>query len=173
MNCLQNLTSRVAGLDSNETTMRSIGLGTALLGGIGYSFNAIRTQFTNPNTTNDGNTGVINRFKNFINPQMKLSEEKDYAGNINPIRNVVKEEPITNNNKTQVIRNENTINKSGLASGAYKVAKGFVGIGSQMVEGDFGKNGKNTNTKSKFIGENFRNNKRIPKPVGGNNEEKK
>ena len=166
----------MAGLDSNETTMRSIGLGTALLGGIGYSFNAIRTQFTNPNTTNVGNTGIINRFKNFINPQMNLSEEKDYAGNINPIRNVVKDETITNNNKTQVTRNENTINnhisKSSLANGAYKAAKGFVGIGLQMVEGDFGKNGNSTNTKSKFIGEKYRNNK-IPKTVGGNNEGKK
>ena len=161
MNCLQNLTSRIAGLDSNEATMRGVGLGAAFGTGIGYSINAIKTQFTNPNSSNSegGSSGFMGRVKNFISPQMNLSAEKDYNGNNNPIRNVVDSKNITNTNSTtntstnrnQVVSNvsNNNINNSSkamrFASGAYQATKGYLKLGANMAEGNF-----NTNKPNKY-----------------------
>ncbi len=38
MNCLQSLTSRIAGVNNNEITMKSMGMFGGLGGAIGYSF---------------------------------------------------------------------------------------------------------------------------------------
>ena len=158
MNCLQNLTSRIAGLDNNEATARGLGLGAAFGTGIGYSINAIKTQFTGTNGSNTegGTTGFMGRVKNFINPQMNLSAEKDYNGNNNPIRNVVDSNNITTNNttnssnKNQVVSNvsNNNINNSSkamrFADGAYKATKGYLKLGANMAEGNFSNNRPNS-----------------------------
>ncbi|MGN1271066.1 MAG: pilin [Clostridia bacterium] len=159
MNCLQNLTSRIAGLDNNEVALRGVGLGAAFGTGIGYSINAIKTQFTNSNSSNseDGNSGFMGRVKNFISPQMNLSAEKDYNGNNNPIRNVLDSKNITNTNSTtntntnrnEVVSNvsNNNINNSSksmrFASGAYQATKGYLKIGANMAEGNFNNNQPN------------------------------
>lgn len=159
INCLQNLTSRIAGLDSNEATARGIGLGATFGTGIGYSINAIKTQFTNPNSSNSEgrSSGFMGRVKNFISPQMNLSAEKDYNGNNNPIRNVVDSKNITNassttntnTNKNQAISNvsNNNINSSGKAmrfvNSAYQATKGYLKLGANMAEGNFNNNQPN------------------------------
>lgn len=159
MNCLQNLTSRIAGLDSNESSMRAIGLGSALGTGIGYSIGAIRNQFSNPNnTSSDNSTSFMGRVKNLINPQMNLSDETDYNGNVNPVRNVVKPSvPVVNNNTnstentsqivSKVVSNSNNNQsiKSKIATGAYQGAKAYLRVGAQMAEGDFTKNNRYQN----------------------------
>lgn len=152
MNCLQNLTSRIAGLDNNEMSMRGIGLGSTLGGAIGYSIGAIKNSFTNSNNSNTSNgTTFMGRVKNFINPQMNLSPETDYEGNSNPIRNVIEPKKIIN--KTETTNNQNPIipkvsndninsESKGMkvATGAYKATKAYLGLGARMVEGDFNKN---------------------------------
>lgn len=192
INCLQNLTSRIAGLDSNEATMRGIGLGTAFGTGIGYSINAIKTQFTNPNSSNSEgeNPGFMGRIKNFINPQMNLSAEKDYNGNINPIRNVIDSKNITNSNSTtntntnrnQVVSNvsNNNINNSSktmrFANGAYQATKGYLKLGANMAEGNFNNNRPNkysndVKNNSNIIAEQKLNNQLNSEKVSGANEE--
>lgn len=153
MNCLQNLTSRIAGLDNNEMSMRGLGLASAFGTGIGYSINAIKTQFTNHNTnTGSGNSTFFGRVKNFINPQMNLSAEKDYNGNINPIRNVVDTKNISN-----ITSNTNTMNRQTVSnipdttnnpSRIKKFAnatKSYLYLGANMAEGNFNQNNYNRN----------------------------
>lgn len=155
MNCLQNLTSRIAGLDNNEMALRFVGLGASFGTGIGYSINAIKTQFTNPNNSNSegGRTGFMGRVMNFISPQMNLSAQTDYNGNNNPIRNVVDSNNITSStntsNKNQVVSNisNNNINNSTkamrFADSAYRATKGYLKLGANMAEGNFSNNKHN------------------------------
>lgn len=162
MNCLQNLTSRIAGLDNNEVSMRGIGLANTFAGGIGYSIAAIRTQFTNNNTASheNSNTGFVGRVKNLINPQMNLSSETDYNGNSNPIRNVqtnktniIKTNNVDNlaTNRRNVISNteNNQIDNSSkgmkFAKGAYKATKSYLQLGANMAEGKFNKSNRYSN----------------------------
>ena len=192
MNCLQNLTSRIAGLDNNEVALRGVGLGATFGTGIGYSINAIKTQFTNSNSSNseDGNSGFMGRVKNFISPQMNLSAEKDYNGNNNPIRSVVDSKNITNTNpttNTNTNRNEvvsnvsnNNINNSSkamrFASGAYQATKGYLKIGANMAEGNFNNNQPNkysndVKTNSNIVAERNINEKINSEKVSDANEE--
>mgnify|MGYP004663791077 CR=1 FL=1 len=190
MNCLQNLTSRIAGLDSNEATARGIGLGVTFGTGIGYSINAIKTQFTNPNSSNfEGrSSGFMGIVKNFISPQMNLSAEKDYNGNNNPIRNVVDSNNITTNNttnasnKNQVVSNvsNNNINNSSkamrFATGAYQATKGYLKLGANMAEGNFNINkpnkySNNVKSNSTIVAERNINEQLTPEKVSDANEE--
>lgn len=190
MNCLQNLTSRIAGLDSNEATARGIGLGVTFGTGIGYSINAIKTQFTNPNSSNfEGrSSGFMGIVKNFISPQMNLSAEKDYNGNNNPIRNVVDSNNITTNNttnasnKNQVVSNvsNNNINNSSkamrFATGAYQATKGYLKLGANMAEGNFNNNkpnkySNNVKSNSTIVAERNINEQLTPEKVSDANEE--
>lgn len=154
LNCLQNLTSRIAGLDNNEVAMRGVGLGTALGTGIGYSISAIKTQFSNPNGLNNANgiSGFVGRIKNFVNPQISLTDETDYNGNINPIRNVIRTQHQTTNEKitksdsqTQIasrMTDNGSLKSVGsrIVNAAYQGSKTYLRVGAQMAEGDFSKN---------------------------------
>ena len=155
MNCLQNLTSRIAGLDNNEASMRAIGLGGVIGGSIGYSIGAIKTQFANKNTDN---SGFIGRVKNFVNPQRNISSETDYNGNANPIRNVVENKPSNNQNVSNVVNNStnSVINKATagkVGSTAFKATKSYLKVGMQMAEGNFNTNSfeKKRNNNNSFI----------------------
>ena len=98
-NCLQDLTSRIAGVDNEQMTGRVLGMGAMM----GFGLGAIKEQFNSPSpniktgNSNDGNAGggfkgFISRAKAVVNPSINLSAEKDYNGNINPIRNVIPNE---------------------------------------------------------------------------------
>ena len=98
-NCLQDLTSRIAGVDNEQMTGRVLGMGAMM----GFGLGAIKEQFNSPSSniktgnSNDGNTGggfkgCISRAKAVVNPGMNLSAEKDYNGNVNPIRDVIQNE---------------------------------------------------------------------------------
>ena len=52
-NCLQNLTSRIAGVDNEQMTGRVMGMGAML----GFGLGAIKEQFNTPTTSNNGNNG--------------------------------------------------------------------------------------------------------------------
>ena len=137
-NCLQNLTSRIAGLDNEQVTSRGIGLGAT----IGYGLSAIAQQFKTPQTNygqtntsdNDSNSsggGFFSRVKNVINPTMNLSPEKDYNGNTNPIRNVLPNEKI---NTAGSSKNSNVASKVGTAlKTTAKIGGAYLGIGATMA----------------------------------------
>ena len=160
MNCLQNLTSRIAGINNEQMTNRVIGMGAML----GFGLGAIKEQFNTPvsniqngnsnnnsNGSNGGMQGFISRAKSVISPSLNLSAEKDYEGNINPIRDVIPKEKVnsetpisTNNTNTQntIINNNrnvqtSTIGKIAKASGT--AVKTYLSVGAKMAEGNFDK----------------------------------
>ena len=172
-NCLNNLTSRIAGIDNNEVSSRALGMGTSF----GYSLGAIKSQFSNVNNliiegTNDSNVnpfkGIISKVKTKVsNPTMNLSNENDYNGNFNPIRNVIPKEKGTNNNDKQTnktvnkkenVNNYNNENKSTIskiASVASKATGAYLSAGAKLAEGNF--NNSNYNYKKNNKKNNFNN----------------
>lgn len=149
-NCLQNLTSRIAGIDNEQMSNRVIGMGAML----GFGLGAIKEQFKTPkqntkdtDNTNTGFKGFVDRAKSIISPGMNLSSEKDYNGNVNPIRNVIpKEMPNTNTekqannvNNSSKLNTVKSITGTTIKTGA-KATKSYLELGAKMVEGDFQKN---------------------------------
>lgn len=145
-NCLQNLTSRIAGIDNEMMTNRGLGMGAV----IGYSLGTIKEQFSASQTYNKQNTptigtssdtgfsGIISRAKNIITPTNSLPAEKDYNGNINSIRNVEK------NNITQnKIESKNTFEN--IAKTGFNATKSYLSVGAKMAEGGFNVKDKNIN----------------------------
>ena len=157
-NCLQNLTSRIAGIDNEQMTNRVIRTGSML----GFGLGAIKEQFKTPdipskssnngtdNNSNNGLKGIISRTKSFINPVTNLSDEKDYNGNINPIRDVIT--PTKENKQENVtmpkskIDNKNNMSNGkitpksvikNVASAGFKGTKAYLSAGAKMAEGDF------------------------------------
>lgn len=157
-NCLQNLTSRIAGIDNEQMTNRVLGTGAML----GFGLGAIKEQFKTPdipskssnngtdNNSNNGLKGIISRAKSFINPVTNLSDEKDYNGNINPIRDVIT--PTKENRQKNVTMPKSKIdNKDNISNGkitpksvvknvasvGFKGTKAYLSAGAKMAEGDF------------------------------------
>ena len=133
-NCFQNLTSRIAGVDNEQMTNRVIGMGAMLgfgLGAIKEQFNSPSSNNNNGNGNNGGLKGFIDRAKSVVNPSMNLSPEKDYNGNVNPIRTVLPKE-ITNTNTNNVNNNisiptSNGKNKESISNGTASTPKSVVG----------------------------------------------
>lgn len=185
-NCLQNLTSRIAGVDNEQMTNRVVGMGAML----GFSIGAIKEQFNPPpqryntntnnlghinsNSTNSGFKGFIDRAKAVVTPSMNLSDEKDYNGNINPIRNVLQKETTNINTGSNVNNNisiptSNGINKEGISTGivnrpksiagrvaktGFKATKAYLSVGAKMAEGDFSKSPLQNNSYPQNIKKN-------------------
>lgn len=163
---MQNLTSRIAGVDSEQMTNRAIGMGAML----GFGLGAIKEQFKVPNSNNgDGNKsgfkGLMDRAKEIVSPSLNLSDEKDYDGNINPIRDVIPKEKqvkntinsisngITkNDNRYEDIKPKSMARK--VASAGFNATKAYLGMGAKLAEGDFMQNQynpyKNSKKKDKF-----------------------
>lgn len=190
-NCLQNLTSRIAGVDNEQMTNRVIGTGAML----GFGIGAMKEQFKTPvsqNTNNNGNQnnssgglgGFISRAKSVINPSMNLSPETDYDGNLNPIRTVIPKENETNQNIMPKSNNENTkINTPTSVAGkvlktGFNATKAYLDIGAKMAEGNFDKTsyGYTNKRKNNFQNTEYTNktafNKDMNQKLGDNNEPK-
>lgn len=187
-NCLQNLTSRIAGVDNEQMTNRVVGMGAML----GFGLGAIKEQFKTPSSSNlfnNGNNdnsagglkGFVSRAKSVINPTVNLSPETDYNENINPIRNVI---PKEKQNSNVYIPTSNGENKASMSNGStnapktvvgkvaktgFNMTKSYLSMGAKMAEGDFSKSPyKNNNTRKN----NFQNTEYINK-VANSNEIKK
>lgn len=170
-NSLQDLTSRICGIDTNAQATQAFAMGGAAGGAIGYGISAIKEQFKTPggdssspnaiasnmqgnNNQTQGN--FISRVKNFVNPQMNLSAEKDYNGNINPIRDVIPNKTQSQTNVTPEKVNSGTSKASKIGSvlktgakGAAKATGAYLSIGRRMVEGDTNVNFKNKTNEPK------------------------
>ena len=157
-NSFQNLTSRIAGIDNEQMSNRALGMGAML----GYGLGAIKEQFNTPGSnsssnsagTNLGNggglSGIASRAKALINPQMNLTDSKDYNGNVNPIRDVKPKEK----DKSVLLskpneKNGNKMSKGALANarsiagGVTKAGKAYLKAGQSMAEGSFNLNHSN------------------------------
>lgn len=174
-NCFQNLTSRIAGVDNEQMTNRVVGMGAML----GFGLGAIKEQFNTPssnnnrgNENNSGLKGFVNRTKSIVNPSMNLSPEKDYNGNINPIRTVLPKENtgtntnnVNNNISIPTSKGKNTENISKgtvntpksvvgkVAKTGFNATKAYLSVGAKMAEGNFSSykgNSKQTNKKYNY-----------------------
>lgn len=146
---------------------------------LGFGLGAIKEQFNSPSSNNNGGNngngglkGFMDRAKSVINPSINLSPEKDYNGNVNPIRTVLpKENSNTNNvNNNISIPTQNGKNTGNMSNGnstspksiAGKVAKtgfnatkAYLSVGAKMAEGDFSRSpyqnrNKQINRKSNY-----------------------
>lgn len=188
-NCFQNLTSRIAGVDNEQMTNRVVGMGAML----GFGLGAIKEQFNTPssnnnrgNENNSGLKGFVNRAKSIVNPSMNLSPEKDYNGNINPIRTVLPKEntgtnannvnnnisiPTSNGKNTENISN-GTVNTpksvvGKVAKTGFNATKTYLSVGAKMAEGDFSSyKGNNKQTNKKY---NYQNVEYMQKLTNENN----
>ena len=159
-NCLQNLTSRIAGIDNEQMANRAIGMGSML----GFGLGAIKEQFKTPNSnigsqdgsnnSNSGFSGFVSRAKSLINPQMKLSNEKDYNGNDNPIRNVLpKEKSDSKNILANIDKSKVKSFASGGAKAGFNATKNYLKVGAAMAEGNFNMNNKGFKNNAKHMKE--------------------
>ena len=176
-NCFQNLTSRIAGIDNEQMTNRAMGMGAML----GYGIGAIKEQFKAPgtnssNTPGTNNTlgqqsgivgslsGIASRAKSMINPQMNLTDSKDYDGNVNPIRSVkdkVKDKSIEinkPNNKDGSKMSKGTLGVArNIAGGVTKAGKAYLKAGQAMAEGNFNMNNRSSYKIDRPTRNNFQN----------------
>lgn len=184
-NCLQNLTSRIAGMDNEQMTGRVMGMGAML----GFGLGAIKEQFKTPESKNasfsgnnsKGLSGIVSRAKAIINPSINLTDEKDYNGNVNPIRNVIPKEsssiPTQNKASESKVNMPNSNNKitpknivENVAKTGFNATKTYLSIGANMAEGNFDKNAYNRPRNSKFNkNNNFQNTEFINKIANNNN----
>ena len=186
-NCLQNLTSRIAGVDNEQMTNRVIGMGAMA----GFGLAAIKEQFKTPSTeNNNGNTngnnsgsglqGLVSRAKAIVNPTMNLSAEKDYNGNVNPIRDVISKEkntvsiPKSNGESKNNLSNGNKISPKSVATnivkGGAKATTAYLGIGAKMAEVNFDSYSHRNNIKRK---NNFQNTEYVNKLANDKAENQK
>ena len=186
-NCLQNLTSRIAGVDNEQMTNRVIGMGAMA----GFGLAAIKEQFKTPSTeNNNGNTngnnsgsglqGLVSRAKSVVNPTMNLSAEKDYNGNVNPIRDVISKEkntvsiPKSNGESKNNLSNGNKISPKSVATnivkGGAKATTAYLGVGAKMAEGNFDSYSHRNNIKRK---NNFQNTEYVNKLANDKAENQK
>lgn len=187
-NCLQNLTSRIAGVDNEQMTNKVMGMGAMM----GYGIGAIKEQFKSPSSNSTNNTnnegtgnglkGFASRVKEVINPTMNLSPEKDYDGNINPIRNVLPKQkdnkqitiPKLNGENKQNISNGNKISPKNIVGGilktGYGATKTYLKVGAGLAEGNFDNYSYKVNRHNK---NNFQNTEYISKVKNDNANLKK
>ena len=93
---MQNLVSRIAGLNNEEMSNRGIGMGAAMA----YTVHSIGAQFK---SNNEANGGFVNRIKNVTNRTSENSSSTSRTTNISQ----------NNESKTSnTTKNENTSKKS-------------------------------------------------------------
>lgn len=161
MNCLQNLTSRIAGVDNEQMSNRVVGMGAML----GFGLGAIKEQFRSPvstasneeNKATVGLKGFFSRAKSIISPNnMNLTSEKDYSGNTNPIKNVLPKETVNNPNTNNTTANVRHIAGKVISTSA-KATKAYLGMGASLAEGDFSRYSYKKNNKQNENRNDFKN----------------
>lgn len=183
-NCLQNLTSRIAGVDNEQMAGRVMGMGSMM----GYGLGAIKEQFKSPtsnfssnNGNNEGNgnglKGFVSRVKSVVNPTANLSPERDYDGNINPIRNVLPKQkennqitiPKANEDNKKSMNNGTKITPKNVAGSVlktgYGATKAYLKAGASLAEGNFGNHSYKVNRHPK---NNFQHTEYINKVTNDN-----
>ena len=178
-NCLQNLTSRIAGVDNEQMAGRVMGMGAMM----GYGLGAIKEQFKSPSSNSSSNSGnnegngnglkgFVARVKSVVNPTANLSPEKDYNGNVNPIRNVLPKQK-ENNQVTISKPNGNKITPKNVVSGVlktgYGATKAYLKAGASLTEGNFDNHSYKVNRHNK---NNFQNTEYINKVTNNANLKK-
>ena len=139
---MQNLVSRIAGVNNEELANRGIGMGAAM----GYTVRSIAYQFKGNESENQGKTDIISRVINKANntestPVNNVSYES-YSKNAMEEPNsksITSGVNTTGNKTTNTINNVQNTNKDGSTINgirkAYNVGKEFMNMGMYMAEG--------------------------------------
>lgn len=154
-NTMQNLVSRIAGVNNEELANRGIGMASAM----GYTVRSIAFQFRGNNESNTGNdiiSRTIAKAKSGNAVQIPgisyESSSTDIMKNAKPInaKNIMGKNDDINSQHSQLSNNKNNIistdNRNNSTDGfrkAYNVGKEFMNLGMYMAEG---KNIRNSET---------------------------
>lgn len=138
-NTMQNLVSRIAGINNEEMANRGIGLGAAM----GYTVKSIAYQFKGNETENQQKTDIISRVINKANNTESVkaggeSYENNSKNAMDEImsKSVTKDFSTENNNVTTPMNEQNKdINTINGVKKAYNVGKEFMNLGMYMAEG--------------------------------------
>lgn len=153
-NTMQNLVSRIAGVNNEELANRGIGMGVAM----GYTLKSIAYQFKGDNTNKTEGNNLVNRIVNRTSTKTiaKPIEGVSYESNSKNIMENAKPINQTNiTNNTEKTQNTTTIGKevkneiSNSSSGikrAFNVGKEFMNLGMYMAEGKNFKTNENNDT---------------------------
>lgn len=127
-NTLQNLVSRIAGINNEELAMRGIGMGAA----IGHTVKSIAYQFKSNDTNGGSNvaTGIMNTPKKVTN--MGTTNIQTSSLNTNTINKTNDGSLKTENLNNRVINKNNF--KTGITR-AYNVSKDALKLGRYMADG--------------------------------------
>ena len=141
-NTMQNLVSRIAGVNNEELANRGIGMGAAM----GYTIKSIAYQFKGNNEENgvtqqpDFISKVVNKTNNVESKPIDAVSYESYSKNAMEDKNSsqvvnatnLTENKTNNNNVSNEIKNTN--NHSGIRK-AFNVGKEFMNLGMYMAEG--------------------------------------
>ena len=141
-NTMQNLVSRIAGVNNEELANRGIGMGAAM----GYTIKSIAYQFKGNNEENEATqqpdfiSKVVNKTNNVESKPIDAVSYESYSKNAMEDKNSsqvvnatnLTENKINNNNVSNEIKNTN--NHSGIKK-AFNVGKEFMNFGMYMAEG--------------------------------------
>lgn len=117
LNTMQNLVSRIAGLNNEEMANRGIGMGAAMA----HSINAIGLQFK---SNVESNRGFVSRIKNITNK----NNSENSTNNGNSTSNISK-----TSNERRMANNEINNKKSGVS--LYGIGRSFLNTGMYLAEG--------------------------------------
>lgn len=126
-NTMQNLVSRVAGINNEELANRGIGMGAAM----GNTIKTIAYQFKGNNVENkvgvpDIISRVVHKANNVESVPVSAVSYESYSKNIMEDKNT---NSITSNNVSNTIKETNGVRK------AFNVGKEFMNFGMYMAEG--------------------------------------
>lgn len=123
LNMLQNLVSRVAGVNNEEISNRGIGMGAAMA----CTVHTVTSQFGNNIKNTKASNGVINRINNIVNKNNVENNEKTSNNKTSNSQMSSSIENRTNNN----VNNSN--DKKGVS--LYGIGRGILNTGMFMGEG--------------------------------------
>ena len=154
-NTMQNLVSRIAGINNEELANRGIGMGVAM----GYTIRSIAYQFKgNDNNNEEQHHGIISKVIDRVNntdskPVDAVSYES-YSKNIMEDKNSKSITNVNQSTENKTINNKlsneikETNNNIGGIRKAFNVGKEFMNLGMYMAEG---KNFKTNNQETRRI----------------------
>lgn len=147
-NTMQNLVSRIAGVNNEELANRGIGMGAAM----GYTVRSIAYQFKGNNEKSAGNdmiSRVITKAKSGTATSLPSTSYENHSTNIMENAKPINATNVMNQNEnnqnttlkdesTRNINNNNIVNNNNSSGGfrkAYNVGKEFMNLGMYMAEG--------------------------------------
>lgn len=140
-NCLQNLVSRIAGINNDELANRGIGMA----GVMAHSIRTIAYQFKSENSTNNNNPSFINRFLNSNEINSPITKMKTTPMQLNKMKT-----NSINTSKDNEVKPQDNINQrtsSNIGKKVYNTGKEFINIGRYVADGKSFNNSNNSDFK--------------------------